>query len=107
YHVRPAVHVARVLRQQFQWSLAGSRAADLPHEQLYRVPAPRGPRHVDADRRDVWIDEYDPGQTVRIHEANLADADHEGERLPVEGPRIDDPRARADPRDDRRGRPLR
>src|SRR5256712_11140059 len=90
HHVRPAVHVARVLRQQFQWRLAGPRAADLPHEQFHRVPAPRGPGDVDADRRDVRIDEYDPGQAVRIHEAHPADADHEGDRLPVEGPRIDD-----------------
>src|SRR5438034_5471083 len=104
--VQPFMWLA-FLRQQFQWGLAGPRAADLPHEQLYRVPAPRGPRHVDADRRDVRIDEYDPGQTVRIHEANLADADDEGDRLSVEGPRVDDPRARADPGDDCGSRRLR
>src|SRR5256712_1201522 len=107
HHVRPAVHVARVLRQQFQRRLAGPRAADLPHEQLHRVPAPRGPGDVDADRRDVRIDEHDPGQAVRIHEAHPAYPDDEGDRLSVEGPRIDDPRARADPCDDRCGRRLR
>src|SRR5438876_9017704 len=100
HHVRPAFHVARVLRQQFQRRLSGPRATDLPHEQLYRVPAPRGPGDVDADRRDVRIYEHDPGKAIRIHEANPADADDEGDRLSVEGPRIDDPRARADPGDD-------
>src|SRR5437879_4378151 len=28
HHVRPAIHVARILRQQFQRRLAGARAAD-------------------------------------------------------------------------------
>src|SRR5436309_10628666 len=97
HHIRPAIHVARVLRQQFQRRLAGPRPADFPHEQLHRLLASGSLGDVHADRRNVRIDEHDPGQAVRIHEAHPADADDEGDRLLVEGPRIDDPRAREIP----------
>src|SRR2546421_3244125 len=106
-HVRPTVHVARVLREQLQRRLSGPRSADLPHEQLRRVPASRRPGDLDVDRGHVRIHEHDPGQALRIHEANPADADDEIHRVPVEGPRLDEPRAHPDPCHDPGGRAVR
>src|SRR5437773_5164929 len=106
-HVRATVHVARVLREQLQRCLPSPRPDDLPHEQLHRVPASRRPSDLDVDRGNVRIHEHDPGQALRIHEAHLADADDEIHRVPVEGPRIDEPRAHPDSRDDPGGRAVR
>src|SRR5207249_947438 len=106
-HVRPTVHVARVLREQLQRRLSGPRPADLPHEQLHRVPASGRPGDLDVDRGHVRIHEHDPGQALRIHEAHPADADDEIHRVPVEGPRIDEPRAHPDSRDDPGGGAVR
>src|SRR5438876_336826 len=106
-HVRATVHVACVLREQLQRRLSGPRPADLPHEQLHRVPASGRPGDLDVDRGHVRIHEHDPGQALRIHEAHPADADDEIHRVPFEGPRIDEPRAHPDPGHDPGGRAVR